>query len=131
MQKSIKILKQPLWQKGLFLFISTLIIFKAGNCFSNDNTALNNNYEYLHLLYGNEEEARRIQLEQLQLTNETSVKKVKADYEIQQTDAKDKKYQEQILTGNIKSFKKRGQLPLRRDQLPLKIKKAVLTKKKQ
>jgi len=104
MQKSIKILKQPLWQKGLFLFISTLIIFKAGNCFSNDDTVLNNNYEYLHLLYDSEEEARRIQLEQLQLINETLVKKVKADYEMQQADAKDKKYQKQMLTGDIKNF---------------------------
>ena len=104
MQKSIKILKQPLWQKELFLFISTLIIFKAGNCFSNDDTVLNNNYEYLHLLYDSEEEARRIQLEQLQLINETLVKKVKADYEMQQADAKDKKYQKQMLTGDIKNF---------------------------
>lgn len=131
MQKAIKILKQPLWQKGLFLFISTLIIFKAGNCFSNDDIILNNNYEYLRLLYDSEQEARRIQLEQLQLTNETLVKKVKADYEMQQADAKDKKYQEQMLTGNIKSFKKRGQLPLKNGQLPLKIKKSILTKKKQ
>lgn len=131
MQKAIKILKQPLWQKGLFLFISTLIIFKAGNCFSNDDIILNNNYEYLRLLYDSEQEARRIQLEQLQLTNETLVKKVKADYEMQQADAKDKKYQEQMLTGNIKSFKKRGQLPLKNGQLPLKIKKAVLTEEKQ
>jgi len=97
MQKSSNILKQPLWQKGLFLFISTLIVFKAGNCFSNDDIIFNNNYQYTRLLYENEEKARRIQLEQLQLMNERLVKRIKADYEKQQAEAKDKRYQEKIL----------------------------------
>jgi len=98
------ILRQPLWQQGFVLFISTLIVFKAGNCFSNDNIILNSNYEYLHLLYEDEEETRRIQLEQLRLINERLVKRIKANYEKQQAEAKDKRYQEKILTENIKNF---------------------------
>ena len=101
MQKSIKILKQPLWQKGFVLFISTLIVFRIGNCFSNDNIILNNNYEYLRLLYEDEEEALRIQLEQLQLINDRLVKKIKADYEKQQAEAKDKRYQKKMLSKNF------------------------------
>ena len=101
MQKSIKILKQPLWQKGFVLFISTLIVFRIGNCFSNDNIILNNNYEFLRLFYEYEEEALRIQLEKLQLINDRLVKKIKADYEKRQTEAKDKRYQEKILIKNF------------------------------
>ena len=104
MKKPVKILKQPLWQQGFVLFISTLIAFEAGNCFSNDDTISNSSYEYLHLLYEDEEEVYRTQLKQLQLTNERLMKRIKANYEKQQAEVKDKRYQEKILIKNIENF---------------------------
>jgi len=86
MEKPVKILKQPLWRQGLFLFISALITFEAGNCFPDDDIISNSSYEYTRLLYEDEEEARRIQLQQLELTNDRLVKRIKAGYEEQQAE---------------------------------------------
>ena len=104
MQKLIRIFKQPLWQMGFVLFISTLIIFKAGNCFSNDNIIPNSSYKFLCLLYEDEEEICKRQLEQLRLINEQLMKKIKADYKKQQAQVKDRRCQEKMLIKNIKNF---------------------------
>ena len=91
MKRPTIILKQLLWRQGIFLFISVLIIFKAGNCFPNDIIVPHSSYEDLCLLYENKEDVLKEQLRQLQLENQQLVKKIKADYEKQQTEAKYKK----------------------------------------
>jgi len=104
MKRSITILKQPLWRQGVFLLISVLIIFNAGNCFPNDLTVFNNSYEDFCLLYENEEDVLREQLEQLRLKNEMLVIRIKADYEKQQTELKNKKYRKKMLVKTSKAL---------------------------
>ena len=103
MKRPIIILKQLLWRQGIFLFISVLIIFKAGNCFPNDIIVPHNSYKELRLLYGNEEDVLKEQLKQLQLRNGILVRKIKADYEKQQDEVKYKKL-------DIYSYFKGGEL---------------------